>query len=171
MIWNMVKKIHPNRSSKTVKSDAEAKLQQGIAIFLDLLGEETAISEAEYAALYKISDKRKLECDQIYGLMTSNPSLVKKPVSIVETGKDKTYYEFGSRIKAALKSLQTRFEREQTIAGSEYANSCSVWEADVKADALREDAKAQTVQAELKKVKRYRPKGNVSQKTKTNKPI
>jgi uncharacterized protein YicC (UPF0701 family) len=156
----MVKKILPNRSSKTVKPDAEAKLQQAVTIFLELLGEETAISEAEYAALYKISDKRKQECDQLFGLMQANPNLVKKPLSIVETTKDKTYYEFvAERIQTALKSLKTRADREQTIAGSEYVNSCKVWEADVNADAHRDNAHAQTVQAELKKVKRYRPTG------------
>jgi hypothetical protein len=167
MIGNMVKKILPNRLSKAVKPDAEAKLQQAVAIFLDLLGEETAIFEAEYAALYKISDKRKQECDQIFNLMTANPNLVKQPLSLIETEKDKTYYEFGERVKAALKSLQTRSDREQTIAGSEYVNACSVWEADIKADAYRADAQAQTVQVELKKVKRYRPTGVSKKKAKT----
>lgn len=156
----MVKKILPNRSSKTVKPDADAKLKLGVQIFLDLLGEETAISEADYAALYKIAGKRKQECDVIFALMQANPTLVKKPLSLEESEKDKTFYEFGDRIQAALKSLKTRADREQTIAGSEYVNSCSVWETDIKADAHRGDAQAQTVQAELKKINRNRSNGS-----------
>jgi hypothetical protein len=166
----MVKKVLPNRSSKTVKPDATAKLQQAVQIFLDLLGEDTPMSEDEYKALYKIADKRKQECDDVFGLMKANPALVKKPLSVAETQKDKDYYEFCDVVQAALKSLKNKADREQNIAGGEYINSCSVFETDVNADAHRGDAHAQTVQADLKKVNRNRA-GNPKKKSKVLKTI
>jgi hypothetical protein len=160
----MVKKVLPNRISKAVSPDAAARLQQAVQIILDLLGEETQISLDDYNALYKIADKRKLECDEVYGLMKANPSLVKQPLSVAETQKDKAFYEFCDEIQAALKSIKTRTDREQNIAGGEYVNACSLFETDVNAEAHRGIGAAQMVQAELKKISRNRA-GNSKKKT------
>jgi hypothetical protein len=167
----MVKKVLPNRSSKTVKPDVEAKLQQVVQIFAYLLGEDTPMSEEEYKSLYKIADKRKQECDDVFGLMKTNPVLVKKPLSVVETQKDKDFYEFCDLVQATLASLKTKTDREQNIAGGEYVNSCSVFESDVNADAHRGDAQAQMVQADLKKINRNRSSGNAKKKIAANKNI
>jgi hypothetical protein len=166
----MVKRILLARIPKTVKPDAVAKLQQAVQLFSEIIGEDTPMSDEDYKAMYKIADKRKQECDDVFALMKTNPTLVKKPLSIAETQQEKDYYEFSELIRAALKSLTLRNDREQNISGGKYIHICSLFEMDVRADVLRGETQAQNVQTELKQINRNRS-GNPKKKSKSSKTI
>jgi hypothetical protein len=161
----MAKKLLPNRISKTVQPNALTKVRQAAQLILEVIGEDTPMSEEEYKSLLKIADKRKQTCDDISAIMQEHPKLVLEPLSVEEIQKDKAFYEICDQIQSIFNNVLIRLKREQNIAGAEYANACSVFESDVDAKAMRGDMEAQIVQTELKAVNRITPTGNVKKQT------
>jgi hypothetical protein len=152
----MVKKLLPNRSSKTVAPDALAKIRQAAQLIHEAAGEMTAISEEDYKALRKISDKLKQECDDVYAVAEVNVALIEAPLSFTEMSKDKSYYEFGDKAFAILKPALIKLEREQNIAGSEYYNGCSIFEGTVATKVGYGNPQAQNAQIQLNQIKRIK---------------
>jgi hypothetical protein len=166
----MSKKLLPNRSSKTVAPDALSKVRQAIQLIMEVLGDDTDISDADYKGLRKIADKLKRECDDVFEIAKENGNFVEAPLSIEEMQKDKEYYELCDSIRALLKSLIIRLDREQNIAGAEYYNACSVFEDDVDAKVNKgSNPKAQNVQAQLAAIERNRGSGNTKKDNKDGK--
>jgi hypothetical protein len=161
----MAKKLLPNRISKTVALDALTKVRQAIQLLLEVIGEDTPMTEAEYKALQKMADKRKQACDDVLTVMQEHPKMVIAPLNTVEIRKDKGYYELCDQIDAMLANVLIRLKREQNIAGAEYANACSVFETDMEAKVLRGDTEAQIVQQELKAISRTPQLGNIKSPT------
>jgi uncharacterized protein with gpF-like domain len=158
----MVKKILPNRISKTVAPDAVAKIRQAVQLIHEALGENTPILEEDYKALRKISDKLKQESDDVYAVAQEHLELVEAPLSITELSKDKSYYEFCDKVAAMLKPALIKMEREQNIAGSEYHNGCSMFEAHVAVKIGHGDTQAQNAQIQLNQINRKKGGGSVS---------
>jgi hypothetical protein len=153
----MSTKLLPNRSSKSVAPNAVAKLRQAIQLLHEVLGDDTPIDEAEYVKLRKIADKLKQECDDVFTIVREHPDFVEAPLSVSELEKDKLFYELCDLAHALLKAVMLKLDREQNIAGAEYYNGCSVFEADVEAKFKRGMPKAQNVYAQLKALNRNRP--------------
>jgi hypothetical protein len=151
-------KLLPNRISKVVLLEAALKKIEEAVLILDAcLGEDTQISDEDYAALRKIADKLKLQCDDVFTIAKANRDFVEAPLSIEEMDKDKLFYEFCDKVRAALKSFLIKLDREQNIAGAEYFNGCNVFESDVDAKIKRgNNAKAQNIKAQLDAVDRKR---------------
>jgi hypothetical protein len=152
----MSTKLLPNRSSKTVAPNAVAKLRQAIQLLHEVLGDDTPIEEAEYAKLRKIADKLKQESDDVFTIARENPDFVEAPLSVAEIEKDKTYYELCDLARALLKAVTLKLDREQNIAGSEYYNSCNIYEENVDTKRQRGNQKAQNVQTQLNAIQRQR---------------
>jgi hypothetical protein len=167
----MAKKLLPNRLSKTVPFNALMKIRQAMQLIIEVIGEDTPISEAEYKALLKIADRRKQACDDVLAIMQEHPQLVLSPLSVAETQKDKAFYEICDQIQSMFNNILIRLKREQNIAGAEYANACSIFESDVDAKAMRGDTEAQIVQNELKSVNRITPTGNVKKQNADSKTV
>ena len=167
----MAKKLLPNRISKTVPQDALMKIRQAAQLIMDVVGEDTPMSEEEYQALNKIADKRKLACDDILSIMHEHPKMVLEPLSMAEMQKDKAFYEVCDQIQSVFNNVLIRLKREQNIAGAEYANACSIFERDVEAKVLRGDTEAQIIQTELKMVHRVTPTGNVKKQNADTKTV
>jgi hypothetical protein len=51
----MAKKLLPNRISKTVQPNALTKVRQAAQLILEVIGEDTPMSEEEYKSLLKIT--------------------------------------------------------------------------------------------------------------------
>jgi hypothetical protein len=152
----MAKKLLPNRSSKKVSPDALTKVAQAVQIILDVLGNRSVITEADYDALRKISDKLKQECDDVFAIAQANPEFVEPPLLLTEMEKDKLYYELCDHIEAALSPVMIFKKREQNISGAEYLNGCSFFETIVAFRAGQGNPKAQMIAIQLKQLKRNR---------------
>ena len=162
----MVKKHLINRSSKQIAVDALSKSHQAVQLLQEALGTLTAISEAEYKSLRKIADKLKRETDDVFMIIKNHPKLVDAPLSIEEMEKDKACYEFCDTLRAPLSRFMVQLDREQNIAGAEYFNSTTVFEADVASKAVRGEAEAQHAQVELNLIVRNRTGGKIAKKNK-----
>jgi hypothetical protein len=160
----MVKKLLPNRISKTVALDAMAKIRQAAQLINEAVGEMTAISEEDYKALRKISDKLKQECDDVYAVAEVNVALIEAPLSFTEMGKDKTFYEFCDKAFATLNPALIKLEREQNVSGSEYLNGCGMFEANVATKVGYGNPQAQNAQILLNQIKRKKG-GNPNRKS------
>jgi hypothetical protein len=165
----MVKKFLPNRISKTVAPDALTKIRQAVQLIHEALGDNTPISEEDYKALRKISDKLKQESDDVYAVAQENLALIEAPISIEELEKDKTFYEFCDKAYAMLKPVLIKLEHEQNIAGSEYINGCSLFEGTVAVKVGYGNAQAQNAQIQLNQIKRNKG-GNPVTNRKNAKP-
>jgi hypothetical protein len=157
----MVKKLLPNRISKTVAPDALMKIRQAVQLIQEVVGENTPISAADYNALRKISDKLKQESDDVYTVAQENLALVEAPISITELDKDKTFYEFCDKAYAMLQPVLIQLKREQNIAGSEYLNGCSLFEASVAVKVGHGNPQAQNAQLQLNQIPRKKGGGSV----------
>jgi hypothetical protein len=152
----MAKKLLPNRSSKKLPVDASTKLAQAVQLVLDLLGERSVITEEDYNALRKISDKLKQECDDVFAIAQANPEFVEPPLQLSEMEKDKNFYEFCDKIELAFSPVQIFKNREQNISGGEYLNGCNFFESTVAFRAAQGNPKAQMIAIQLKQLKRNR---------------
>jgi hypothetical protein len=150
----------PNRSSKTIAPDALIKIRQAIQLLQEAIGEDTFISDADYKALPKMADKRKQETDDVLMIVQNNTEFVEPPLSIVEIEKDKAFYELCDVILSLLKPFLIQLQREQTIAGAEYMNACSIFEKIVDFKAAQGSSKAKNVGIQLSQINRNR--GGVS---------
>ncbi len=161
----MAKKLLPNRSSQKVSANDSMRVAQAVQVLLDVLGDRTVITDADYKALRKISDKLKQECDDVYAIAQANPELVESPLKLTEMEKDKLYYELCDYIEAALSPVLIQKNREQNIAGGEYLNGCNLFESIVAFRAAQGNPKAQLVAIQLKQLNRNRG-GNFSKSSK-----
>lgn len=161
----MVTKLLPNRSSKKVSAEDLIRVEKAIQVLIEVFGERSVITEADYNALRKISDKLKQECDDVYAIAQVNPEFVEPPLYLTELEKDKLYYEMGDKVEVQLNPLLILKKREQTIAGAEYLNGCNFFEATVAFRAAQGNPKAQMIAIQLKQLKRNRG-GNLSKSSK-----
>jgi hypothetical protein len=154
-------KLLPRRLSKIiVLESALKKVQEAIAMLDVCIGDDTQISDDDYASLRKIADKLKLQCDDVFDIVRVSPDFVETPLSIEDMDKDKLFYEFCDKVRAALNSFMIKLDREQNIAGAQYFNACTVFESDIDGKIQRgNNAKAQNIQAQLDGVNRKRGGG------------
>jgi hypothetical protein len=153
----MSKKVLPNRVSKTIPANALDRVHGAVEVIRQVLGEAVPISEADYKSLRKIAAKLKQETDEVFALAQANPELTEAPFTVTEMSKDKSFYEFCDTVYGLLQSVLLQVEREQNIAGAEYANSSSLFEEHVALKSERGHPKAQNVQLQLNRIERYRP--------------
>jgi hypothetical protein len=162
-----MKKVLPNRISKSVAPDALDNARKGVALIQRALGTPTAISETDYQSLRKVGTKLKQEADEVFALAQANPELTEEPFSLAEMSKDKGFAELCAAIKSMLAPLNLQADREQTIAEAEYLNGCSLFEENVALKTERGHSKAQYIQVQLNRIDRFRGGGKKS-KSKNN---
>lgn len=160
----MATQLYPNRISKATDPKALDKIREHVRAILDLLGDDTQISESEFRSLRKIADKSKRVTDDVHAVMQENPEFLEEPLTLAEIQKDKVFYEFCDQVRAIIAPLAVKLDREQNIAGAEYANACSVYEANVDRKIVLGNAKARSVKAQLNAIDRNRG-GGAPQKT------
>jgi hypothetical protein len=142
---------------KKVTPERTTKMAEGFRLINEALGEDTEITIDEYKALPIIADKRKQECDDVFGIAKQNPEFVLEPVTIEDTEDYKADYEFYDEARIQYEAFYIRLEREQNIAGGKYYNNCNVFEGDVDDKIKRGNTKAQNVKTQLDGVNRKRP--------------
>ena len=159
----MSKKLISNRNSKKVTTDTQVRFRQALQTMLDLLGEDTPMSDAEYTSLRKIADKLKTETDDVFAIAKEADDFLEDstPVNVVEDYK--TFYEFCDNCRSMLAPLLFKLNREQNIAGGQYFNACMIYEDNVSIQVARNNPKARVVKAQLDDIPRQRgrPKGSV----------
>jgi hypothetical protein len=153
----MSKKVLPNRISKTVSADALTRVRGAIQVFQEVLGADTRLSETEYKSLRKIATKLKQEKDEVFAIAQENPELTEPPFALDEMAKDKAFYECCEQIRALLEPILLKLDREQNLAGAEYANACSLFEEHIALKVERGHPKAQYIKLQLNRMERYRP--------------
>jgi hypothetical protein len=157
----MSKKLLQNRTSKKVTADTQIKFRQALQMMLDLLGEDTPMSDAEYVSLRKIADKLKTETDDVFAIAKESNDFLEEstPLEVVENYK--TFYEFCDNCRSMLGPLLFKLNREQNIAGGQYFNACMMYEDNVSIQVARNNPKARAVKAQLDDIPRQRgrPKG------------
>jgi hypothetical protein len=152
----MSKKLLPNRISKTVAPTAESEFRLALNVMMRLLGEDTPISADDYKSLRKIADKLKVETDDVYAIGKENPEFWDEQTPLSEVTKDKTFYEFCDMCRSMMLGFLIKLDKEQNIAGSEYYNSCNIYEENVDTKRQRGNQKAQNVQTQLNAIQRQR---------------
>jgi hypothetical protein len=153
----MGKKVLRYIKPKKVTPERVSKMEQGFLLINEALGEDTAITDEEYKALPVIADKRKQECDDVFGIAKQNTEFVLEPVTIEDTQDFKEDYEFCDAVRIKYEAFKIRLEREQNISGGKYFNNCNVFEGDVDDKIKRGNSpKAQNVKAQLDNVNRKR---------------
>jgi hypothetical protein len=152
----MASKLLPNRSSKNVSAADLARVAQAIKVIIEVFGDRSVITEEDYNALRKISDKLKQECDDVFAIAQVNPEFVEPPLYLTELEKDKLYYEMADKVDMQLSPVLILKKREQNIAGAEYLNGCNFFEATVAFRAAQGNPKAQMIEIQLKQLKRNR---------------
>lgn len=156
----MAKKLLPNRISKIIGPEKIARARVLVQELMDILGEDTQISDEDYKALTKVSDKRKLEADDTFDIEQSFPEFIEEPLTIVEVEKDKNYYEDSDTLRSIIKPFNDKLEKEQNIAGAEYHNSGIVYEDNVKIKAARDNSRAQLALKQINDLNRKRGGGS-----------
>jgi hypothetical protein len=155
-------KLLPNRISKVILLEAALKKIDEAVLILDVcLGEDTEISDEDYDSLRKIADKLKLQCDDVFTIIKGNRDFLEAPLTVEEMDKDRLFYEFCDKVRAAINAFMIKLDREQNIAGAEYYNACIIFENDIAAKIKRgNNAKAQNIKAQLDGIDRNRGGGN-----------
>ena len=75
----MAKKILPNRLSKVIGPKGVARTRVLVKELMDIMGDDTAISDEDYKAQVKISDKRKLEADDSFEIAQVFSEFIEEP--------------------------------------------------------------------------------------------
>ena len=125
-------KLLPFRFTKTLAPDARAKARLHVNELIKLWGEATPVDEDYYKTMFKIADKRKVICDDVYSVMVEFPNGVEAPTTVEEATNGKNFYEFGDFMSGLLKPLTYIIEHEQNVGGASYNSVCSLFEKNVK---------------------------------------
>ena len=152
----MAKKILPNRLSKIIGPKGVARTRVLVKELMDIMGDDTAISDEDYKAQVKISDKRKLEADDSFEIAQVFSEFIEEPLTLEEVNIDKNYYEDADTIRSIVKPFFDKLEKEQNIAGSEYYNAMAVYDENVKYKANRDNSRAQLAAKQIADLNRKR---------------
>ena len=152
----MAKKILPNRLSKIIGPKGVARTRVLVKELMDIMGDDTAISDEDYKAQIKISDKRKLEADDSFEIAQTFTEFIEEPLTLAEIEIDKNYYEDADTIRSIIKPFFDKLEKEQNIAGSEYYNAMLVYDENVKYKAGRDNSRAQLAAKQISDLNRKR---------------
>ena len=156
----MAKKLLPIPFSKAIGDEKLARARVIIKELMDMLGNDTPISDDDYKALVKISDKRKLEADDTFEVSKTFTEFIEEPLTVEEIGKSGSYYEDSDSIRAIAKPFMDKLDKEQNIAGAIFYNGNSVFEDNVKIKAGRDNSRAQLALKQLSDLKRNRGGGS-----------
>jgi hypothetical protein len=165
----MARKQLPNRISKKIGADQIARARMLLQEVANILGEDTQISDEDYKALLKISDKRKLDADDTFQIAQAFPEFMEESIPLSEVAKDKSYYEDTDTLRTMHKTLSDKLEKEQNVAGAEYFNAMLIYEENVRLKAARDNSRAQLALKQLNDLKRRRG-GGANAKKNASKP-
>ena len=155
----MAFQLLPNRVSKSLPADAEAQARTAVDTLLNLLGNDTPITDGDYKSLHFMAGKRKQQTDDYHEVMRNNPTYLEEP-PIEEVTKDRRYYEFCDFLESLLEKVNIRRIREQNIAGAEYENAAKSYKSTVLYKASRNDANAKLIAKQLEGIdKSYQNQG------------
>ena len=152
----MAKKILPNRILKVIGPPKIARTRVLVDELMELLGDDTIISDEDYQAQIKISDKRKLEADDSFEIAQVFPELVEEPSTVKGANAEKNYYEDADTIRSIAKPFFDKLNKEQNIAGSQYYTAMSLFDENVKYKAGRDNSRAQLAAKQIADLNRKR---------------
>lgn len=149
---NKVLVLMPNRISKTLSPEKQARIKELLQLVALELGETTQIPEAEHKKLARLGEKNIILYDLLKGVMNKYPEYINSDLLIEELTKDRSYFGDLETVKADIKKIVLDIiEHEQDIAGAEYRNGIAVFEDNVAIKVARRDPKALLAQDEIDK--------------------
>ncbi len=164
------RELLPKRLNKPLPPDAEEQLNLHLQKVMELLGNDTPISESDYDKLRVIADTLKPQCDDLFDIVVANPEFLQpepgsEHLTVQDIRNDKLYYEFCDKFPGAVAAMMLRMKREQIIAGAQYENALGIYAENVERAANRgTNQKAKLVLEQIMKLKKAPSSGGSSPK-------